>query len=113
MTRFVFPNVLAETNGLDFCHGDNPEQEPMKIDTDTKYPNRFNPQQNTDDNQNILYEKRNGKTFTRSYRMNLPKTAKFIASTYWDKVPLPNRYWEGNNDYDEKSLGFAWKSKTS
>ena len=85
----------------------------MKIDTDTKYPNRFNPQQNTDDNQNILYEKRNGKTFTRSYRMNLPKTAKFIASTHWDEVPLPNRYWEGSNDYDEKSLGFAWKSKTS
>ena len=59
----------------------------MKKDTDANDPNRFNSQQNTDDNQNIQYEKRNGKAFTRSYRMNLPRTAEFIASTNWDEVP--------------------------
>ena len=41
--------------GIDFCQGGNPEQEPMKIDTDTKDPDRFNPKQNTDDNRNIRY----------------------------------------------------------
>ena len=51
----------------------------MKTDTDTKDPDRFNAQQNTDNNRNIQYEKRNGKAFTR--------TAEFIASTNWDEVP--------------------------
>ena len=41
--------------GVDFCQEGNPEQEPMKIDTDTKDPDRFNPKQNTDDNRNIRY----------------------------------------------------------
>ena len=59
----------------------------MKTDTDTKDPNRFNAQQNTDNNRNIQYEKRNGKAFTRSYRMDLPRTGGFIAITNWDKVP--------------------------
>ena len=59
----------------------------MKKDTDASDPNRFNSQQNTDDNQNIQYEKRNGKAFTRSYRMNLPRTTEFISSTNWYEVP--------------------------
>ena len=53
-------NPTEIKNGVDFCQEDNPKQEPMKIDTDTKGPNRFNPQQNTDDNRNIQYEKRKG-----------------------------------------------------
>ena len=53
----------------------------MKTDTDTKDPDRFNPQQKTDDNRNIQYEKRNDKAFTRSYRMNLPRIAEFISTT--------------------------------
>ena len=52
------PNEIK--NSVDFCQEDNPKQEPMKIDTDTKDPNRFNPQQNTDDNRNIQYEKKKG-----------------------------------------------------
>ena len=63
----------------------------MKIDTDTKDPDRFNLKQNTDDNQNIQYEKRNGETFIGSYRMNLLRTAEFIASTNWDEVPV--NFW--------------------
>ena len=59
----------------------------MKTDTDTKDPNRFNPQQNTDDDQNIQYEKRNGKAFPGSYRMNLPKITELIFTTNWDEVP--------------------------
>ena len=59
----------------------------MKTDTDTKDPDRLNPQQNTDENRNIHYEKRNGKAFTCSYRMNLPRTAEFISSKNWDQVP--------------------------
>ena len=55
--------------------------------TYTKDCDRFDPRQNKDDNQNIQYEKRNGKAFTRSYKMNLPRTAEFIASTNWDDVP--------------------------
>ena len=76
----------------------------MKADTDTKDIDRFNLQQNTDDNQNIQCQKRNGKAFIRSDRMILPKTAEFIANTNWDEVPWPNGDWEGSNDYDEKSL---------
>ena len=38
----------------DFCQGDNPEQEPTKIEADTEGPDRFNPQQNTD-NSNINF----------------------------------------------------------
>ena len=73
---YILPTKSTEIkNGVDFCQGDNPEQESMKTDTDTKDPNRFNPQQKTDDNRNIQFEKRNGKSFTRSYRMNLPRTA--------------------------------------
>ena len=53
----------------------------MKADTDTKDPDRFNAQKNTDNNRNIQYEKRNGKAFTRSYRMDLPRTGGLIAST--------------------------------
>ena len=78
----------------------------MKIDTDTKDPDRFNAQQNTDNNQNIQYEKRNDKAFTRSCRMDLPRTAWFIASTNWNKVPWPNGDWEGSSDYNEKSLAY-------
>ena len=59
----------------------------MKTDTDIKDPDRFNPQQNTDDNPNIQYEKRNGKAFTRSYSMNLPRISEFISTTNWDEVP--------------------------
>ena len=53
----------------------------MKTDTDTKDSDTFNPQQSKDDNRNIQYEKRNGKAFTRSYRMNLPRIAEFISTT--------------------------------
>ena len=59
----------------------------MMTDTDTKDPDRFNPQQNTDDNQNIRYEKRNGKAFTRSCRMNLSRIVEFISTTNWEEVP--------------------------
>ena len=79
----------------------------MKTDTDTKERDRFNPQQNTDDNRNIQYEKRNGKAFTRSYRMNLPRIAEFISTTNWDEVPWPNGDWEGSNDHDQKSLEYC------
>ena len=50
----------------------------MKTDTDTKDPNRFNPQQNTDDDRNIQYEKRNGKAFPGSYRMNVPRITEYF-----------------------------------
>ena len=70
----------------------------MKTNTDTKDPDRFNPQQNTDDNRNIQYEK----DFTHSYRMNLPTIAEFISTTNW-----PNGYPEGSNDHDEKSLEYC------
>ena len=59
----------------------------MKTDTDTRDPDRFNAQQNTDDNQNIQYEKRNGKAFTRSYSINLRRTDEFIASTNSNEAP--------------------------
>ena len=59
----------------------------MKADTETKDLDRFNFQQNTGDNGNIQYEKRNGKVFTRCYRMNLPRIAESISSTNWDEVP--------------------------
>ena len=55
----------------------------MEKDTYANDPNRFNSQQNTDDSQNIQYEKRNSKAFTRSYRMNFPRTTEFISSTNW------------------------------
>ena len=56
--------ILYPSYSIYFCQGDNLEQEPMNEDnTDTKDPDRFNPQQNTDDNRNIQYEKRNGKAF--------------------------------------------------
>ena len=79
----------------------------MKTDTDIKDPDRFNPQQNTDDNPNIQYEKRNGKAFTRSYSMNLPRISEFISTTNWDEVPWPNGDWEGSNDHDQKSLEYC------
>ena len=72
---------------LIFFRESTPEQEPMKADTDTRDPNRLNAQQNTDDNRDIHYEKRNDKAFTRSCRMNLLRTAEFISSTNWDEVP--------------------------
>ena len=59
----------------------------MKTDTDTKDPDRFNPQQKTDDNRNIQCKQRNDKAFTRSYRMNLPRIAEFISTTNWDEAP--------------------------
>ena len=40
-----------------------------------------------DNNRNIQYEKRNGKAFTCSYKMNLPRIAGFISTTNWDEVP--------------------------
>ena len=83
----------------------------MKTDTDTKDPDRFNPQQNTDENRKIHYEKRKGKAFTCSYRMNLPRTAEFISSKNWDEVPWPNRDWEGSYNYNEKSLAFCLEEK--
>ena len=58
----------------------------MKTDADTKSPDRFNHQQNTDDNRNNQYEERNGKAFTCYYRMNLPRIAKFVTNTNWDEV---------------------------
>ena len=79
----------------------------MKTDTDTKDPNRLNPQQNTDDNRNTQYEKRNSKAFARSYRMNLTRIAEFISSTNWDEVPSPNWDWEGSNDHNKKSLEYC------
>ena len=77
--------------------------------TDTKDRDRFDPWRNKDDNQNIQYEKRNGKAFNRSYRMNLSRTAEFIAefSTNWDEVPWPNDDLEGSNDYNEKSASYC------
>ena len=59
----------------------------MKTSTGTKDPDRFNPEQDTDNNKNIKYEKGNGETFTRSYRMNLLRNAEFIAIKNWNKVP--------------------------
>ena len=59
----------------------------MMTDTDTKDSDRSNPQQNADDNQNIQYEKRNGKAFARSCRMNLSIIADFISTTNWEEVP--------------------------
>ena len=59
-------NPTEIKNGVDFGQGNNPEQKPIKIDTDTKDPDKFNPQQNMDDNPNVQYEKRNGETFIRS-----------------------------------------------
>ena len=97
-------NPTEIKNSVDFCQVDNHEQEPMKIYTDTKDPIRFNPQQNTDDNRNIKYEKRNGETFTRSYMMNMLRNAELIASTNRDKLPWPGGDWEGSNDYDQESL---------
>ena len=79
----------------------------MKADTETKDPDRFNPQQNKGDNRNIQYEKRNGKVFTRSYRMNLPRIVESISSTNWDELPWPNVDWEGIKDYDKKSLEYC------
>ena len=75
--------------------------------TYTKDCDRFDPRQNKDDNQNIQYEKRNGKAFTRCYKMNLPRTPEFIASTNWDDVPWPNDDLEGSNDYDEKNVSYC------
>ena len=37
-------NPTKIKNIVDFCQGDNPKQEPMKIDTDTKDLDRFNRQ---------------------------------------------------------------------
>ena len=80
-------NSTEIKNGVDFCQVDNPEQKQMKASTSTKDPDRFNPQQDTDNNKNIQYEKGNGETFTRSYRMNLLRNAEFIAIKNWNKVP--------------------------
>ena len=80
-------NSTEIKNGVDFCQVDNPEQKQMKTSTGTKDPDRFNPQQDTDNNKNIKYEKGNGETFTRSYRMNLLRNAEFIAIKNWNKVP--------------------------
>ena len=80
-------NSTEIKNGVDFCQVDNPEQKQMKTSTGTKDPDRFNPQQDTDNNKNIQYEKGNGETFTRSYRMNLLRNAEFIAIKNWNKVP--------------------------
>lgn len=81
----------------------------MKTDTDTKDLDRFNPQQNTDNNRTIQYEKRNGETFIRSYRMNLLRTVGFIASINWYGVPLPNGDQTGSNDYNERSPEYCLK----
>ena len=51
-------------------------------------------------------KKRSDKAYTCSYRMNLPRTAEFIASTNWDEVPWPNGDSEGSNDYEKKSLAY-------
>ena len=80
-------NSTEIKNGVDFCQVDNPEQKQMKTSTGTKDPDRFNPEQDTDNNKNIKYEKGNGETFTRSYRMNLLRNAEFIAIKNWNKVP--------------------------
>ena len=44
--------------------------------------------------------------------MNLRRTAEYIVSRNWDKVPLPNGDWEGRNDQDNKVLDITWTSKT-
>ena len=68
-----------------------PQARTNEDNTDTEDPSKFNPQQNTGDNANIQYEKRNDETFIRVCRMNLPITVEFIASRNLDKVPLSNR----------------------
>ena len=52
-------NPTEIKSDIDFCQVDSPEQEQMKISTDTKDPDSFNHQQNTDDNRNIQYVKGN------------------------------------------------------
>ena len=76
--KILLTNRTEIKNGIDFCQEDDPEQEPVKIDTDIKDSNRFNPQQNKDDSRNIQYDKRDGNAFTRSYRINLPGTGEII-----------------------------------
>ena len=99
-------NPAKIKNIVDFCQGDIPKQKPMKIDNDTKDLDRFNRQQITDDNSNNQFEKRNGDTFIPSCRMNLFRTAEFIASANWDEIPLPKGDWEGSNDHDYKSFRY-------
>ena len=106
-------NPTGIKKAVDSFQGDNPDQEPMKVDTNAEDPDRFNLQQNTDVSPNILYEKRHCETFFLSYRMNLPGTAEFIASRNSDKVALPNGNWEGSNDHDDKAVDIAWKHKTA
>ena len=78
----IYPtNPTGIKNGADSCQENNPKQESMKINTESKDPSRFNSQQNTDGNPIIQYEKTNGKTFIRSYRMNLSGTAVLLAET--------------------------------
>ena len=78
----IYPTNPTEIkNGADSCQENNPKQESMKINTESKDPSRFNSQQNTDGNPITQYEKTNGKTFIRSYRMNLSETAVLLAET--------------------------------
>ena len=96
----IYPtNPTGIKNGADSCQENNPKQESMKINTESKDPSRFNSQQNTDGNPIIQYEKTNGKTFIRSYRMNFVWNC-CVASRNWNKVPLPNGDWEGSNDHE-------------
>ena len=46
-------NQTEIRNGVGFCQEDIPEQEPIKIVTDTKDPDRFIRKQNINDNRNV------------------------------------------------------------
>ena len=97
---------------LIFFRESTPEQEPMKADTDTRDPNRLNAQQNTDDNRDIHYEKRNDKAFTRSWRMIYLELLNLFLVQTGMKYPDLTETGKGAINTMRKASHIAWKRKT-
>ena len=95
------PTTTETKNGVDSFQGDNPEQEPIRIEIltlKTAIDLALSRTQTITQINNIKKE-----------MVGLLFTAEFIASRNWDKVPLAKGDWEGSNDHDDKSLGYCLK----
>ena len=84
----------------------------MKADTEAKDLDRFNLQQNTGDNRNIQYEKRNGKVLLAATGwIYLELLNLFLVQTGM-KYPDLTEIGKGSMITTRKALSIAWKSKT-
>ena len=84
----------------------------MKTDTDTKDPDRFNAQQNTDNNRNIQYEKRNGKALLAPTGWICLELVDLLLVQTGIKYPDLTEIGKGAVINTRKASHIAWKSKT-